>query len=102
MLIGVCGGTGSGKSTIANKIIAGVGSEQVLFLQQDAYYLDLSELPLPVRHQVNFDHPDAIDFPLLIKHTSALLNGEAIQQPVYNFADHTRTGEFLELSPRPV
>ena len=102
ILIGVCGGTGSGKTTIGRKIIEAVGSDQVLFLQQDAYYHDLSGITLESRHQINFDHPDSLDFKLLIEHARSLLNGEAIEQPVYHFATHTRTGKYHHVEPRPI
>jgi uridine kinase len=102
ILIGVCGGTGSGKTTIARKIIEAVGPERVIFLQQDAYYKDLSHLSLEERHQVNFDHPNSLDFSLLIEHARTLLGGSPIEQPVYNFATHTRTGKHQRIEPRPI
>lgn len=102
LLIGVCGGTGSGKTTIARKLLEAVGAEYVTFLQQDAYYHDLSQQMLEHRHQVNFDHPDSIDFPLLIEHVRMLLAGQDIEQPIYNFANHTRTGDFKRMPARPV
>jgi uridine kinase len=102
ILIGVCGGTGSGKTTISRKIIQDVGPEQVLFLQQDSYYHDLSDIPLEGRHHVNYDHPDALDFQLLTEHTRSLLSGNAIEQPIYDFATHTRTGRYSLVEPRPV
>jgi uridine kinase len=102
ILIGVCGGTGSGKTTIARKIIEAVGQHQVVFLQQDAYYNDLGYLSLEKRHHINFDHPDALDFELLIEHAQALIEGNSIDQPVYDFATHARTGKLQRIEPRPV
>jgi uridine kinase len=102
ILIGVCGGTGSGKTTIARKIIETVGAHQVVYLQQDSYYRDLGDLPLASRHQINFDHPDSVDFTLLIEHVKLLLAGNAIEQPGYDFATHTRTGEFHSLAACPI
>ena len=102
ILIGVCGGTGSGKTTIARKIIEAVGPERVIFLQQDAYYHDLSQITLEERHRVNFDHPSSLDFSLLKEHSRTLLEGKPIEQPIYNFATHTRTGKYQRIEPRPI
>ena len=75
MVIGICGGTGSGKTTVANKIVDSVGRANVVFLQQDAYYRDLGDMPLEVKRRLNFDHPDALDNDLLINHLRALKAG---------------------------
>jgi uridine kinase len=102
MVIGISGGTGSGKTTVANKIVDSVGRENVVFLQQDAYYRDLEDMPLEVKHRVNFDHPDALDNELLINHLRTLRADEAIDQPIYDYATHSRTTEKRHIEPRPV
>ncbi|MEW6127342.1 MAG: uridine kinase [Acidobacteriota bacterium] len=102
MVIGISGGTGSGKTTVAHKIVEAVGAENVVFLQQDAYYRDLGDMPLEVKHHINFDHPDAFDNDLLLNHLRALKAGEAIDQPIYDYAIHSRTAEKRHIDPRPV
>src|SRR2546423_14739671 len=90
MIIGICGGTGSGKTTVANRILESVSKDEVIFLQQDSYYRDLDQMPLDYRRQKNFDHPDAIDNDLLVAHLRALKAGEAVELPLYDFRTHTR------------
>src|ERR1043166_5082214 len=102
MIIGICGGTGSGKTTVANRILESVAKDEVIFLQQDSYYRDLDELPLDYRRMRNFDHPDAIDNDLLVSHVRALNRGEAVELPVYDFKTHTRCSETLHTEPRPI
>src|SRR5436309_10614819 len=102
MIIGICGGTGSGKTTVAQKIIAAVGAGNVVYLQQDAYYRNLGDMPLELRHKVNFDHPDAIDISLMMNHMEALRAGESIEQPTYDYATHSRRAETIHVEPRPV
>ncbi|HKA19623.1 MAG TPA: uridine kinase [Blastocatellia bacterium] len=102
MIIGISGGTGSGKTTVAQKIIAPVGDGNVVYLQQDSYYRNLGDMPLDLRHQVNYDHPDAFDTELLINHLQALRAGETIEQPIYDYATHSRRAETIHLEPRPV
>ncbi|MBI4851773.1 MAG: uridine kinase [Acidobacteria bacterium] len=102
MLIGVCGGSASGKTTIAKKIIDSVGEENIVYLQQDNYYHDLEHLPEHSRHHINFDHPDSLDLELLIKHTQDLLEAKSIAQPIYDFSKHTRTGKFQTITPKPI
>ena len=102
MIIGISGGTGSGKTTVAYKIIDSVGEENVVFLAQDAYYRSLGDMPLDLRHKVNFDHPDAFDTDLLINHLTALRAGEPIEQPVYHYPTHSRRSETIRVEPRPV
>ncbi|MFY9571692.1 MAG: zeta toxin family protein, partial [Blastocatellia bacterium] len=84
MIIGISGGTGSGKTTVAQKIIASAGESNVVYLQQDSYYRNLGDMPLDLRHRVNYDHPDAFDTDLLINHLAALRAGESIEQPIYD------------------
>jgi uridine kinase len=102
MIIGISGGTGSGKTTVAQKIIASVGSQNVVYLQQDSYYRNLGDMPLDLRHKVNFDHPDAFDTDLLVNHLEALGAGESIDQPVYDYASFSRKPETIQVAPRPV
>lgn len=102
MVIGICGGTGSGKTTVANKIVDSVGRANVVFLQQDAYYRDLGDMPLEVKRRLNFDHPDALDNDLLINHLRALKAGESVDQPVYDYTTHSRTNQKRHIDPRPV
>jgi uridine kinase len=102
MIIGISGGTGSGKTTVAQKIIAPVGLGNVVYLQQDSYYRNLGDMPLDLRHRVNYDHPDAFDTDLLINHLEALRAGEGIEQPIYDYPTHSRKAETIHLDPRPV
>jgi uridine kinase len=102
MIIGICGGTGSGKTTVANRILDSVSGAEVIFLQQDSYYRNLDEMPLDYRDQINFDHPDAIDNDLLVKHLRALKSGEAVELPLYDFKTHSRRAETLHMEPRPI
>lgn len=99
VVIGVAGGTGSGKSTVAQRILKRAGTRQISLIQHDAYYKDLSDLPLSQRAMFNFDHPSALDNELLISHLQALKAGQAIEMPVYDFRTHTRTGETRTVGP---
>ena len=102
MIIGISGGTGSGKTTVAQKIIASVGADNVVYLQQDAYYRNLGDMPVELRHNVNFDHPNALDNDLLMNHIEALRAGESIEQPIYDYATHSRKAETFHVEARPV
>ena len=102
MIIGISGGTGSGKTTVAQKIIASVGADNVVYLQQDAYYRNLGDMPIELRHNVNFDHPNALDNDLMMNHIEALRAGESIEQPIYDYATHSRKAETLHVEARPV
>lgn len=102
MIIGICGGTGSGKTTVANRILETVSRDEVIFLQQDSYYRNLDEMPLDFRQKINFDHPDAIDNDLLVKHLRALKSGEAVELPLYDFKTHSRMTRTLHMEPRPI
>jgi uridine kinase len=102
MVIGICGGTGSGKTTVAHKIVAEVGANHVVFLQQDSYYRNLGDMPLDLKRHVNFDHPDALDNDLLINHLETLIAGESIDQPIYDYTTHSRTTTTRHIEPRPV
>jgi len=102
VIIGICGGSGSGKTTVAKRILENVDESQVAFLQQDSYYRNLGDMPLDLRHQINFDHPDALDNGLFINHVKALRAGEAIEMPVYDFAHHVRRNETVHVESRRI
>ncbi|MBK7709494.1 MAG: uridine kinase [Acidobacteria bacterium] len=102
MIIGICGGTGSGKTTIARRIVESVGAENVVLVEQDSYYRNLSDMPLDERHHANFDHPDSIDSDLLVNHLKRLRNGQSIDMPIYDFVSHTRKEESEPIDPKPV
>lgn len=102
VVIGVAGGTGSGKTTISRAILHAIGAERIAHLQHDAYYRDLSHLPLELRRQQNFDHPDALEDSLLLAHLQALARGEAVETPLYDFTTYTRRAETRSIEPRPV
>ena len=102
VVIGVAGGTGSGKTTVAREILRRAGTDQISLIQHDAYYKDLSGLPPAQRAMQNFDHPDALDNALLIAHLQELKAGRPIQIPVYDFTTHTRTNETRRIEPRRV
>ena len=100
MIIGICGGTGSGKTTVANRILQAVGAHEVAFLQQDSYYRDLDRMPLDYRRKVNFDHPDAIDNDLMVEHLRSLKAGTGVDLPLYDFKNHLRRPETLRMEPK--
>ncbi|MCB1024880.1 MAG: uridine kinase [Acidobacteria bacterium] len=102
MIIGICGGTGSGKTTVTKKVVEKVGAENVLLIEQDSYYIDLAVISLEERRLVNFDHPDSVDFDSIAEHLTKLKNGEAVEIPVYDFATHTRKAETLHTRPKPI
>ena len=102
ILIGIAGGTGSGKTLVANRIMEELGSDQVTVLQQDSYYKDLSHLPFEERARQNFDHPDALDDELLYNHVRLLLAGEMVQVPVYDFSQHCRSRDTRTVGPHAV
>jgi len=102
MIIGISGGTGSGKTTVAQKIIASIGESDAVYLQQDSYYLNLEDMPLDQRQRVNFDHPDAFDDALLLRHLETLRAGESIDRPIYDFVTHSRKKETIRVEPLPV
>lgn len=102
LIIGIAGGTGCGKTTVVNQLIEELTQDHVGVITQDSYYNDLSHLSFEERVQVNFDHPKAIDFNLLGEHLDLLKQGMPIEQPIYSFADHNRTGETVLTFPRKV
>ncbi len=99
ILIGIGGGTGSGKTSLAKNILREFGEGEVVILEQDAYYKDLAHIPFEERAKRNFDHPDAIDFDLLGGHLRNLLNDESVAIPIYDFSTHTRQPETRTVEP---
>jgi uridine kinase len=102
LVIGIAGGTGSGKTTVARVIVERVGAEHIAYLPHDGYYKDLGDLSPLQRHMVNFDHPDSLDTPLLIEHVRQLKAWQPVELPVYDFKTHTRTSETVTIGPQPV
>ena len=102
VVVAVAGGTGSGKTTVANKILDRVGAEHVAYIPHDAYYRDLSHLPPGERRKVNFDHPDSLETELMIEHLKELRACQAVEIPVYDFTNHTRTQETRRVEPARV
>jgi uridine kinase len=102
MLIGVAGGSGSGKTTVVRRIVDAIGPADVVVIHHDAYYRDGSHLDPAERAGMNYDHPDALETDLLVRHLAALLDGECVEVPVYDFATHLRLGVTVRAEPRPV
>lgn len=102
VLIGIAGGTGSGKSTITEELLADVPADRAVIIEQDSYYKDQSDLPYEERVKTNYDHPFAFDNELLISHLNDLLNGKAIEKPQYDFENHVRKSETTLVEPRDI
>lgn len=102
LVIGVAGGTGSGKTTVAKRLKQSYPPHCVQVIAQDSYYRDQSDIPFEERHKTNYDHPDAYDNDLLIEHLTALKRGEVVQQPIYSFITHTRVPETRLVKPAHV
>ncbi|MCR4440500.1 MAG: uridine kinase [bacterium] len=102
VVVGIAGGSGSGKGYLVRRLMERLGKERCVRVEQDWYYADLSTMPVAERAQRNFDHPEAIDFALLVRHLPELIRGNTIQRPVYDFALHTRRPETVSLSPAEV
>jgi uridine kinase len=102
LIIGITGGTGSGKTTVVNQIVNQLPEDQVGVISQDSYYKDTSDLSFEQRTQINFDHPKSIDFDLLVTHLKQLKKGETIPQPVYSFKEHNRTKKIIYTEPKQV
>ncbi len=102
VVIGIAGGTGSGKTTVANVILERVGAESIAFIPHDAYYKDLKHLPKAQREIINFDHPDSLESELLVEHLQLLREGGSIQVPVYDFTSHSRTEASERIDPHPI
>ncbi len=102
LIIGIAGGTGSGKTTVVKKMVEQCPPSEVVVLPQDAYYKDNSDLPLEERLEMNFDHPNAVEFELLVKHINDLKAGRPIQMPIYSYLTCTRSKETIYISPKKV
>lgn len=102
LVIGICGGTGSGKTTVVKKILDILPADHVAILSQDAYYKDNSNVPLEDRKYINFDHPDSIEFDLLLSHIALLKDGKTIQQPIYSYITCTRAAETIPIESKEV
>ncbi|MGO3182170.1 MAG: uridine kinase [Aequorivita sp.] len=102
LIIGIAGGTGSGKTTVVDQIVKELPADEVCIISQDSYYHDTSHLSIEDRKKINFDHPKAIDFDLLVSHLKELRDGNSFEQPVYSFVEHNRTGETILTIPRKV
>lgn len=102
VIIGIAGGSGSGKTTIASAVVESVGSDRVVLIQHDAYYRDLAHMPFEERIKTNFDHPDSLETELLIEHLRVLRSGDPIERPVYDFSNHVRTTATVRVEPEPV
>ena len=101
-VIGVAGGSGSGKSTVTREVLASIGPELATVVIQDDYYCDQTHMSPEDRRKTNYDHPDAFDWPLMAQHVRALRNGEAIEMPVYDFAADNRSSKTITVKPAPV
>ncbi len=102
IVVGVAGGSGSGKTTVVHRILDRVGWDRIAYLPHDAYYKDASHLPWSQRVHLNYDHPNSLDNDLLITHLKMLLRGEPVDAPIYDFATHTRSIETRRVQPSPV
>lgn len=102
LIIGICGGTGSGKTTVVNKILEILPADHVVILSQDSYYKDNSHVPVEDRKFINFDHPDSIEFDLLLDHIEQLKNGKNIQKPIYSYITCTRDSVTIPVHSKEV
>jgi uridine kinase len=102
VMIGIAGGTGSGKTTVAQAIYDRVGSERMEWISQDSYYRDFGPIDPESRHRINFDHPDSLENELLIQHLDQLRRREPVEVPIYDFATHTRSKQTRTVQPRRV
>jgi uridine kinase len=102
LIIGIAGGTGSGKTTVTAKILKSLDEERIVVIQHDSYYRDLTEYHGLTPDKINFDHPDSLETDLLVKHLSSLRDGHTIQQPIYNFTTHQRLKETRSVEPREI
>ena len=102
VIIGLAGGSGSGKSTILRRLLQELGPERVSVLEHDAYYHDLCDIPLEDRLRVNYDHPDSLETSLLVRHVETLLDGKSVDKPIYDFNEHTRSDRTERIDPTPI
>jgi uridine kinase len=101
-IVGVAGGTGSGKTTVAERLAELVGDDHLALVKLDSYYWTFDDQPLEIRAQVNYDHPDAFDWPLLIEHVRLLMSGHSVPVPVYDYANFTRSGDVRMVGPAKI
>ncbi|MBO5014098.1 MAG: uridine kinase [Paludibacteraceae bacterium] len=101
-IIGIAGGTGSGKTTVVRKLIERLPKGEVVVIPQDSYYKDSSHVPAEERQNINFDHPDAFEWPLLTKHIELLKKGQAVEQPVYDYITSSRLKETVHVEPKEI
>lgn len=102
VIIGVAGGSGSGKTTVVREIIRKIGKQQVTVIHHDSYYREVGHLSLEERTRINYDHPDSLETPLLVEHLNTLRGGLGVHVPVYDFAEHNRTAQTVDCQPRKV
>ena len=102
LIIGIAGGTGSGKSTVARRVAEALTEASVAFIDMDAYYKNFAHLPMAERRRVNWDHPDAFDLDLLVSHLSRLCEGQPIEKPTYDFVEHARSPRTVAIAPADV
>jgi uridine kinase len=102
IVIGLAGGTGSGKTTVSQVILERVGVNRVAYIAHDSYYKDLSNIPIANRDKVNFDHPDSLETALMIQHIEKLKDNEPVELPVYDFTKHVRTTKTIPIEPKPI
>lgn len=101
-VIGVAGGSGSGKTTVVSHIINSVGNDNLVLLQHDSYYRDLKHIPFEERVKQNYDHPASLETELMIRHINALLSGYSVKVPIYDFKNHVRSEEYSSYTPQPI
>lgn len=101
VIIGIAGGTGSGKTTIARRIYEHIGRDRIEWISHDAYYLNFADLSLEERHRINFDHPDSLETSLMVEHIDQILDGKAVELPIYDFALHARSQQTRRVEPKP-
>lgn len=102
VIVGVAGGSGSGKTTVSRAILERVGAERIAYIQHDSYYRDMSHLPPQERARINYDHPDSLETALLVAHLRMLQAGQPVEVPIYDFTTHARLPETRRVEPRPV
>ena len=102
LIIGIAGGSGSGKSTVARNVAQALRTESVAFIDMDAYYRNFAHLPIDERRKINWDHPEAFDWPLLVDHLGRLAAGDAVDKPVYDYVTHTRSQKSVPVPPADV
>ncbi len=101
VIIGIAGGTGSGKTTIARRVYEHIGRDRIEWISHDAYYRDFATLPLEERHRVNYDHPDSLETSLLVEQLDRILEGNSVEIPIYDFAMHVRSSHTRRVEPKP-